>query len=335
MAVETSQAPTAVSRLFDLEGAKLEELGQRLNKRNPPCIVTCARGSSDHAAAFFKYAVEIMLGIPVASMGPSIASLYGVNLRLDNAVMVSVSQSGKSPDLVALQLAAKKAGALTVAVVNIVDSPLAESSDIVIPLHCGPELSVAATKSLVSSCAALLAIVAAWSGNANLKRAVGNLPLALDLALQQDWSAAHELATQQSGYVIGRGPSQPMALEAALKLKETASLHIEAFSAAEVMHGPLQLVTKDFPILAFIQDDAAADSSMKALLHLAQAGAKLYTVSPLPMPGIPLCMQATGHGLTDPIAMILSFYVLAERIARLRGLNPDTPSRLRKVTETM
>jgi glutamine---fructose-6-phosphate transaminase (isomerizing) len=334
MAVETSQAPSAVARLLTLEGANLEKLGQRLNKRNAPCIVTCARGSSDHAAAFFKYAVEIMLGVPVASMGPSIASLYGVNLRLENAVMVSVSQSGKSPDLVALQLAAKKAGALTIAIVNIVDSPLAAASDIVIPMHCGPELSVAATKSLISSCAALLAIVAAWSGDPALKRVVADLPVALDIALQQDWSAADEFAMHQSGYVIGRGPSQPMALEAALKLKETASLHIEAFSAAEVMHGPLQLVTKDFPILAFIQDDATAKASIKALEHLAQAGAKIFAVSPLRLQGISLPMKATGHGLTDPLAMILSFYVLAERIARLRGLNPDTPSRLRKVTET-
>jgi glutamine---fructose-6-phosphate transaminase (isomerizing) len=335
MAEETQQAPSAVARLFQHERRELDDIGRRLRSTNPSVIITCARGSSDHAAAFFKYAVEIMLGVPVASMGPSVASLYGTKLRFNNAVMISVSQSGKSPDIVALHTTAREAGALTIAVVNGENSPLAAVSDIVVRLHCGPELSVAATKSLISSCAALVAIVAAWSGDMALKRAVDNLPASLDLALLQDWSAAEAIANANSGYTIGRGPSFPLAAEAALKLKEVASLHMEAFSAAEVMHGPLQLVTPGFPVIAFVQDDVAAPTSKAAVQRLIEAGADVFTASPLAMPGTVLPMLTTGHGITDPIAMILSFYGLAERISRLRGFNPDQPSQLHKVTETI
>jgi glutamine---fructose-6-phosphate transaminase (isomerizing) len=335
MARETRQAPDVVAQLLWQERQQVSQIGRRFRDLAPPVILTCGRGSSDHAAAYFKYAVEIMLGVPVASMGPSIASLYKTPLRLENAVLVTISQSGKSPDILALQKAAKDAGALTIALVNAEDSALAASADLVIPLHCGPENSVAATKTLIASCAALAAIAAEWSSDPALKRAVDALPDSLATALEQDWSIAEPISLASSGYMIGRGPSFPIAQEAALKLKETASLHMEAFSAAEVMHGPRQLVTAGFPVLAFVQDDAAARSSQDTIDHLMASGADVYTASPLPMSGKQLAMKSTGHGIIDPIAMIQSFYLLAERLAQLRGLNPDQPSHLRKVTETI
>jgi glutamine---fructose-6-phosphate transaminase (isomerizing) len=335
MARETAEAPAAVARLLDRNAAAIAALGQSLRVLNPPVILTCGRGSSDHAAAYFKYLVEIVLGVPVASVGPSIASVYDAPLRLKGAAMVTISQSGKSPDIVALQRAAKAAGALTIALVNRTDSPVAAAADIVVPLHAGEETSVAATKSFIASCAAAAAVVAAWSGDAALQAAVDRLPETLDDALRQDWSAADSLASESSLYVLGRGPALAVAEEAALKFKETAALHAEAFSPAEVMHGPLQLVERGFPVLALAPDDRAAPTTRAALEKLAASGAKLFTASPLALPGQRLAAAASGHGLIDPIAMIQSFYVLAERIARLRGRDPDRPERLRKVTETM
>ncbi len=172
---ETLEAPDAVARLLDREGAAIAALGRRLAERAPPVVVTCARGSSDHAASYLKYLLEIGVGIPVASIGPSVASVYGARLRLRGAVLVAVSQSGRSPDLLALEAAAREAGALTVALVNDAASPLASGADIVIPLEAGPERSVAATKSFIASVAALAALVAAWRGDAALAAAVAEL----------------------------------------------------------------------------------------------------------------------------------------------------------------
>ena len=248
---------------------------------------------------------------------------------------MTISQSGRSPDIVALQRSAKRAGALTVAIVNDTDSPAATEADCLLPLHAGAETSVAATKSFIASCVAGAAIVAAWAEDEALAAAVQRLPETLERALAADWSAADALADEQSLYVLGRGPALAIASEAALKLKETAGLHAEAFSPAEVMHGPLELVEPGFPVLALAPGDAAAETTRLALDKLVAARAKLFTASPAAMPGIVLPGTSTGHGLVDPIALVQSFYILAERVARARGRDPDRPERLRKVTQTV
>ncbi len=337
MAAETREAPAAVARLLAHEAANLRALGHRLATLAPHVVVTCARGSSDHAAAYLKYLLEITTGTPVASIGPSVASIYGAPLRLPGGVLISVSQSGQSPDLVALQAAARQSGALTVAFVNVTDSPLARAADVVIGLHAGPERSVAATKSFVASIAAAAALAAAWSGDLALQAAVDRLPDSLGRAIDCDWSAARAAFDGAASlYVLGRGPGFPIALEAALKCKEVAAIHAEAFSTAEVMHGPLRLVQPRFPVLALLPEDAAAAASRLGLARIAEAGGALYTATTTrEAPGRHLPCAATGHGLTDPIAMVLPFYALIESVSRARGLDPDQPANLRKITETL
>jgi glutamine---fructose-6-phosphate transaminase (isomerizing) len=336
MADEIRDTPAAVARLLDQEGVNLRELGATLRDRDPRVIITCARGSSDNAAAYFKYLTEITLGLPVASVGPSVASVYRAPLRLKDAVVVSVSQSGQSPDIVALQEAARAAGAYSIAVVNDPGSPLAGTADAVVPLHAGPERSVAATKSCVTSAVALAAMVAAWSRDGGLQAAIDRLPDTLAAAVAQDWSAAVPvLRAARSAYVIGRGPAFPVAAEAALKLKETAVLHAEAFSGAEVMHGPLQLLGQGFPVLALAQADPSRDAMEAAIARLRGAGGRVFPVATAPLGPDTLLAAATGHPLLDPLSMLLSFYGLAEMVARARDQDPDNPSLLRKVTETI
>lgn len=333
---ETRETPLAVGRLLDHQLGAMLALGQRLSALRPPVIATCARGTSDHAAGYLKYLLEITTGTPVASIGPSIASVYDAPLRLAGGALVTISQSGKSPDLVALQASAKKSGALTIALVNVVDSPVAAAADIVVPLEAGPERSVAATKSFVAAAAAGAAIAAGWTSDETLLAAIRTLPEALDKATACDWSAADEtLAARDSLYTLGRGPAFPMAQEAALKSKETAAIHAEAFSTAEVMHGPLRLVGPDFPVLAFLPEDAAAAVGRAGLDRIAAAGATVFTATAGTAPGTRLPVATTGHAHLDPLSTILSFYVLIERVCRLRGFDPDRPANLRKVTETM
>ena len=336
MAEEIREAPQAIARFFDREMTNLRDTARRLGERRPGVIVTCARGSSDNAAAYFKYLTEILLGIPVASIGPSVASLYHAPLQLAGAVVVSVSQSGQSPDIVSLQTAAQAAGAFAIAVVNDVSSPLATGADAVLPLHSGPERSIAATKTFLASATILAALVAEWRGDAVLAKAARELPDALEKAVYADWSEALPVLRQaNSAFVVGRGPALPIAAEAALKLKETAMLHAEAFSGAEVMHGPLQLVEAGFPVIAFRPNDAAHAAMGEAVARLRSTGAETFVAEAGPPQGGRLPVSPSGHPLLDPLVMLLSFYALAEQVARARGHDPDRPSRLRKVTETL
>lgn len=336
MAQEIAETPHALARLVDREGPAVRELGARLRGLDPPYAASCARGSSDHAAGLFKYLCEIVTGRPVASVGPSVASVYEAPLRMGGALLVSVSQSGRSPDIVALQAAARRGGALTLAVVNDAASPLAAGAEAVVPLHAGPERSVAATKTCLASMLALAWLVAEWREDDGLRRAVLAMPEACAAALRLDWSEpAAVLVGAASAYTVGRGPAFPVAQEAALKLKETAALHAEAFSGAEVMHGPLQLVQPGFPVIAFRPQDAASAAMGGTVERLRGAGGRVFTAEAGPPAPGRLPVAGTGHPLLDPLPMLLAFYGLAEGVARARGHDPDRPSHLAKVTETV
>jgi glucosamine--fructose-6-phosphate aminotransferase (isomerizing) len=297
----------------------------------PPLILTSARGSSDNAAGYLKYLAEILLGIPCASVGASVASLYGARLKANNALAITISQSGQSPDIVALQDEANRAGALSIAIVNVEDSPAARNADICLPLFAGPEKSVAATKTFIVSLAATAALVAHWLDDPALKSAVASLPDNLAGASHNKWPAFAELLAEvDSLYVLGRGPSLPIAAETALKLKETCAIHAEAYSAAEVMHGPLELVGEGFPVLVYAQHDQSLPSTQAAIQRLKATGAKLLVVG---VGGLPVV--SASHPLLEPIIMIQSAYLAIEELARMRGRDPDAPRMLRKVTETV
>ncbi len=331
MASEAKEAPQAVARFLEHNAKALADLGRRLRDAPPPVVLTSARGSSDNAAGYFKYLTEIQLGVPCSSIGASVVSVYGGQLKAKGAVCLTISQSGKSPDIVALQDAAKKAGALTVALVNVGDSPVARAADICLELRADAELSVAATKSFVVSCAAGAAIVAHWLNSPTLLDAVQRLPETLGKAASIDWPAFNDFAVEATSlYVLGRGPSLPIAAETALKLKETCGTHAEAASIAEVMHGPWELMQEGFPVLAYQPDDAAFSLTQDAVAKMRSAGAKVQVVG-----SGGLAFAATGEPLLDPISMILTAYLAIEKLARAKGRDPDRPRLLQKVTETM
>ncbi|HEX4298676.1 MAG TPA: SIS domain-containing protein, partial [Devosia sp.] len=236
---EIEQIPEATRRLLDRSSDRLEAAGAALGKLQPVMIATIARGSSDHAAAYLKYAIELVAGVPVASIGPSVMSIYGRELHLEGCGVLSISQSGKSPDIVAMAQSARRNGGLGIALTNTPDSPLAAAADIAVDLAAGVEQSVAATKSFVSSVVAGLAILAHWTGDAPLRASLAELPDAFARAIDCDWTPVlTAIEGRGSLYVLGRGPALAIAEEAALKFKETCGIHAEAYSAAEVLHGP-------------------------------------------------------------------------------------------------
>jgi glucosamine--fructose-6-phosphate aminotransferase (isomerizing) len=335
MRQEIDEIPTAAARLLDLSGPSLKAAGASLRAADPAFFVTVARGSSDHASHFLKYAIEQYAGRAVASIGPSLASIYGKSLRLKGAAAFAISQSGKSPDIVAMTKSASETGALTIALTNTLPSPLSEASHHAIDINAGPELAVAATKSYVNSIIAGLAILAEWIGDADLARAVADLPETLARAVTLDWQTlAGELDGAESLYMLGRGPSLAIASEAALKFKETCEMHAEAYSSAEVLHGPVALVGRRFPVVAFTVRDAAMASTLATIDGIAEKGALAFVTSEDAAIAKALPAIRTGHPLTDALALIIPFYSFVEAFSRARGLNPDAPVALKKVTET-
>lgn len=335
MAAEVAQIPGAVARLLTDEAGALRAAAEAAIRLDPVVIATVARGSSDHAATYLKYAAELNLGLPVASIGPSVASIYGAQLKLARALCISVSQSGQSPDIVEMARSARAGGALTIAVTNNAGSPLAEVSERTLNIHAGPELSVAATKTFVTSVVALLALVAEWKGDAELKTAIRSLPEALDKAASIDWPDLRAaLKGANSLYTLGRGPAYAVAGEAALKFKEISQIHAESYSSAEVLHGPVSIVGAGFPVLAFAAKDAAEATVVDIADQIAAKGARVFVTSDKAQGARSLPAVRTGHPLTDPLALIVSFYAMVERFARESGIDPDKPRHLRKVTQT-
>jgi glucosamine--fructose-6-phosphate aminotransferase (isomerizing) len=336
MRMEIDEIPDAAQRLLDGSAASLAEAGQRLRKLQPVMVATIARGSSDHAAAFLKYAIELTAGVPVASIGPSIMSIYGRELRLDGCAAISISQSGKSPDIVAMAQSARRNGALSIALTNTAGSPLAESADIAIDLAAGKEQSVAATKSFVSSVIAGLSILSHWVDDSGLGAALTKLPEALGRAVTVDWTPLMAaLKDRDSLYVLGRGPALAIAQEAALKFKETCGIHAEAYSAAEVLHGPARIVEAGFPVLALAARDASEAGVAEIADRLAKHGATAFATSNRVTAAQRMPFVETGHGITDALVLIASFYGFVEMLSRHRGFDPDNPPHLKKVTETV
>lgn len=329
---EAAEAPEVVARLVDRNRAAIDRIVARMRERPPPLIVTCARGSSDHAATYGKYLFETMTGTPVSSAAPSVASIFGVPLRASGALCLAISQSGRSPDLLASVSAYRSAGAFVVALVNDEASPLAQVADEVLPLCAGPERSVAATKSFIAALAAQAALAAAWARDDRLARQLAVLPATMSRAFALDWREARDrLRGATNLFVLGRGHSLGIAQEAALKFKETCGLHAEAFSAAEVKHGPMAIIGRGFPVLAFATSDMSGDAVRSAVAQFSQRGAATMLADAAGGGGLPAITAAPP---LEPLLMIQAFYRLANSLAIARGIDPDAPPHLKKVTET-
>jgi glutamine---fructose-6-phosphate transaminase (isomerizing) len=338
MAAEIMQAGAAIRRQLAANAASTAKLAADLRALKPPFVATVARGSSDHAALYLKHLVELKLALACASLAPSIASLYHAPLKLEGAVAIAISQSGRSPDIVAMQRAARHERAATIALVNDEASPLARDADALLPLHAGPERSVAATKSMIASLVAGASLAAHWSEDSELLAALAKLPSVLDLssAAPPATAAIDALAEASSLFVVGRGATYAVAAEAALKLKETSAIHAEAFSSAEVLHGPAGVIGPGFPILAFAPADAARPTFFDTLDRLAAFGAAPLVVDIEPHQRWPTVIALDGgHPLLTPIVALHAFYRVAEATARRRGRDPDQPPHLKKVTETL
>ena len=333
MLAEANAAPEAVRALLDQ--TQFDRLGACLRALSPRIVATSARGSSDHAATFAKYLIETRAGVLTASTAPSLVSLYRAQVMLEDALFLIISQSGASPDLLLSAKEAGRAGAYVLALVNAPNAPVAEFADEILALRAGEERSVAATKSFIASLAAIIGLVAHWTEDRALASALASAPGHLQTATGLDWSAAAPaLIEAESVYVIGRGLGFGVACEAALKLKETCRIHAEAFSAAELRHGPLALIKPGFPVLLLAQSDPTRESTAGLATDLSRLGATVFLAG-AEADGAVALPALDAHPALQPMLLIQSLYRLAHDVALARGFDPDRPPNLEKVTETL
>ncbi len=327
LAQEIDELEEVLNRQKKHEWTKIAAIGSMLRARKPTHAITIARGSSDYAALYIGLIISRLGGISVASLTPSFASIYHGRLEKNNSLALAVSQSGQSPDLAALLSMAKESDAFTLAILNDATSPLSKIADYSIDIHAARERAVAATKSVIASLVAGARLTAEWLEDSSLLTATNDVSsLISTIGLSQE--KCDRLASLSHCFVIGRGMTLPIVFEAALKLKETCRIHAEAFSSAEVLHGPAALITEGFPIVAFIPDDEARASMVTTIKQLKALGAQMIVFDNQEQ-------RKVRHPLLAPLPMLHDFYRHVEATARLKGFDPDRPPHLSKVTLTV
>jgi glucosamine--fructose-6-phosphate aminotransferase (isomerizing) len=338
---EIAEQPLVLQRL--ITRPVWDGVTRRVAARAREGALTVARGSSDHAATYFAYLLLVHAKLPTASIPPSVATLYHRRPRGAQRVALGVSQSGRSPDVVAALGALRQGGALALAVTNDESSPLAAAAEEVLALGCGTEHAVAATKSFTASLAALACLALRWAERRELVSALERVPeacaRALDVSVQD---AAHVLARAPDAFVLARGFGYAVAREAALKLKEIARVRAEAESAAEFLHGPVASVEAGLPVLVVVAtDEPARGPCLEAAARIAQAGGRLLLAGATESEAAAVSKDALAldvgrelPGELAPIAQAVLLQRLAVATALAKGLDPDSPRNLVKVTRT-
>lgn len=327
MEQEARTAPQKIAGQLEANVAIMQELGEKLRAFDPRFVMIVGRGSSDHAGVFAKYLFEIEAGVPTFAAAPSVASVYGKTLKLEGALVIVISQSGRSPDILAQARMAKNAGAFCVALVNDESAPIKDIVDVVVPLRAGEEKAVAATKSYLATLSAILQLAAAWTQSESLASAVASLPQALQTAVDAEPQLTPEsVADVKNLVVLGRGLGYAVSKEIALKLKEVCSIHAEAFSSAEFLHGPVTLVEKKLTIVDVCIGDESYASHIEQIENVSQRGADLVYLNQT---------STDIHPRVAPLALLQRFYIDVAAVAIARGIDPDQPAGLKKVTQTL
>ena len=340
MAAEIAEQPEALARLLTADRiASVAEIVDTIRERAPRFVLLAARGTSDHAAQYAKYLVEVSLGLPAGLASPSTMTAYGARPDLSDVLLLTVSQSGGSSDLVETVRTARAGGATTLAVTNDLNSEVAHQAELNLDILAGPERSVAATKSYSAQLLALWLIVELLRGG-DASAAAGIPQAARELVERRD-----EVAILASRYrftdrlvTTGRGYSYPTAREAALKLMETAYVAAHSFSGADLLHGPLAMIDHDHPVLAIVPDGLGAEAMKPVLERLAERGADVAVFGGDQSVGLgTVGFHVRSPGITEelhPIIDIIPLQLLALEMSLARGFDPDSPRGLSKVTQT-
>ncbi len=332
MAAEVAEQPAVLAQILAAQD-EFAAVAERIAEAKPRFVLIAARGTSDHAGLYAKYLAEVLLQLPAGLVSPSALTVYGARPDMHDVLFIAVSQSGRSPDLVDSLTAARSRGALTVAVTNAIDSPLAAAAELAVDVRAGAERAVAATKSYTAQLLSLYLLIA----GVRAAEAAARLPeaAARTLALTSEERLAAIAAPLQYAerlVVTARGYSYPTAREAALKLMETSYLSAMAFSGADLLHGPLAMIDRSVPVIAVNTPGRGGEAMAPVLERLAELNTHVLQVGPAE--GLPVAAEGIAEELL-PVLEILPLQRLARRLALDRGVDPDRPRGLSKVTQTL
>lgn len=341
MQQEIMESVEAVRRCGDSNKPVIAELVKALNKKKPAAVVLAARGTSDHAATFGKYLMEIYKGIPCALAAPSVYTLYDGMLNLKNCLVIGISQSGEAADVLEVIKAGNKAGAITVGITNNADSPLAHTAAWHLDCCAGPEISVAATKTFTTQLYIMTALTAAWSKNKELSADLRRLPVLLQKTLQtekQIGGIAIRYRFMNECFVLARGIHYPIAEEIALKIKETTYAKAQAYAISDFQHGPIAMVTENAPVIIIDADNKSAADINTILEKLREKKADITMITNRPGPderaNVVIHIPEGAEGVTAAFCGIAAMQLFACNLSVDKGIDPDTPRGLSKITIT-
>jgi len=340
MRSELGEAPEVARTLIEKQRGVIDSVAEAVRPRPVEMVLIAARGTSDHAAIYAQYVFGVHNRLPVALAAPSIQSLYGVVPRLHNALVIGVSQSGQSPDVVGVIEEARRQNAPTIAVTNDPGSPLSHAAEFNIDIHAGPERAVAATKTYVAELTALAMLSTALNDDALARRQLAGVPDAIAAALGLEEAvecAAREQAGMQRAVVLGRGFNYSTALEWSLKLKEMTYVLADAYSTADFEHGPIAMIDPGFVVHAIAAQGPTLPEIEAVLGRLREAGARLVVASNAPdalaYADIPLRLP-DGPEWLSPLAAIIPGQLFAYHLALAKHLDTNHPRHIQKVTRT-
>jgi len=339
MLEEIREQPTAIERTIQAEQKKIEKLGKFLIERDINLIVIVARGSSDNAALLGRYLFEITTGIPVSLCAPSVFTLYKAQLKLNRALVIGVSQSGEGVDINTVLESAKNSGAFTIGITNQANSSMAEIADETLFTHAGLEKSVAATKTYTGQMLHFYLLASALSGSEPVYK---KIPQFCETALRLE-NEVKELVQRyvfmENCVVVGRGLNYGNSYELALKLMETCYVVAERFSSADFFHGPLAIIERRFPVILFAPQGVTKQSSIDLLTRLNELHADSFSITNdqivASLSNRTLRMPPEIDEFLSPIPFIIPAQLFAAHLAEAKGINPDAPRSLSKITKTM
>lgn len=341
MLEEIYEQPQAIASAVEQEYANVARLVSELRERDIRHVVIAARGTSDNAATYAKYLLEIVCGVPVSLAAPSVYTLYDAKVQLGGCLMLGISQSGQATDVVQTLSTARASGALTACITNVANSPITHVSDHVFLCHAGEEKSVAATKTYTTALALVALLAGQWANRAQVLNGLKQIPEQMRAVLQLDDEIAQAVERYryiQECAVLARGLNQATALEAALKMTETSYLVAKPYSGADFLHGPIAIVGEGFPCFLYVPDGRAYPMMLELGLKLRERAAEMIVVAHSPevldMAQRPLQIPVPCDELLSPLLYIVPGQLWAFHLAHARGQNPDKPRGLSKVTLT-
>jgi glucosamine--fructose-6-phosphate aminotransferase (isomerizing) len=338
---EIMQQPKVIGNCFSLNSRTIGEIAAQLKEKTVRNVIIAARGTSDHAGVYGKYIIEIKKGIPVSLAAPSVFTIYSKNVSMSDSLVIAISQSGRAADALEVIRSARQQGAVTVAITNFEDSPLAKEAEFHLFCGAGEEKSVAATKTFMSQIYLLAQLVAAWSEDEGFKKELTEVPSLLEKTLE----SAEEIRNIVSYYrfmnecfVLARGTNYAIALEASLKIQETCYVRARGYATSDFHHGPFAMIGENMPVIVYAPKGESLKDNKEMLEKLKKAGADILVVSNDPEA---LAMGNRSIRIADNVSDFISPFIngmvaqiFACNLSVLKGLNPDAPRGLSKVTYT-